>query len=329
MWSDAEILLLKATSMEVALAAKLELLSREFALIQTKARDIPFWREILESQHVSIRDWIWLDALFRSRSFDLPLSGESMVPCLDLANHSAESTAYFHQDVVTHTTTLLLRDGCSLSPGAEVTISYGKDKPAAEMLFNYGFIDADSTAQNLVIPLDTLLENEADPDPSLAYKLHVFSAVPILELKIDNGGKVRWTAPFMYLLCTREQDGLTFEVKEKRGEKFLRMLWRGADITNMAGMLGILINAHELRQVVQFRAVSLLLDVVDRQLQGMRAEEQRIESARGDVCGSVLQAVLQLRSIEANILERSEKALKEERDQLLKDESVKAYLASS
>lgn len=323
MWSYAELSLLRATSLESAVAAKLALLTREFATIKEKTQDIPFWRDIL-AKGISLRDWIWVDALLRSRSFDLPYSGVSMIPCLDLANHSNENTAHFQQDPATEAVTLVLRDGCTVSRGQEVTISYGKDKSTAEMLFNYGFIDSSSVTQSLVLPLDEMLD-EAKDDPLLGAKLRIFNAAPMLELRIDDNGKARWSAPFLHLMCVFEQDGLTFKAEQGQGQQSQRMLWRGKDITGMIGMFDIFINAQNIREVVQFRAVSVLLGVVGKQLGRLRSQKQHA----GDVRPVVLKAALQLRSTEMDILDRCLRALKEELNQLLKDKDVASYLAKA
>ncbi|OIW31167.1 SET domain-containing protein [Coniochaeta ligniaria NRRL 30616] len=324
MWSEAELLLLRSTSLESAVAAKMALLAREFAAIQAKTRDIPFWRELL-SEHITLRDWIWVDALLRSRSFDLPYSGVAMVPCLDLANHSVANTAYWRQDPGSEAVTLLLPKGSSVSAGEEITINYGKDKPAAEMLFNYGFIDSSSGAQSLVLSLDEMLE-EAGNDPFLEAKLRIFNAAPLLELRIDEKGKARWSAPFLHLMCVQKQDGLAFETQERQGQQSQRMLWRGKDITSMAVMFDVFINAQNVREVVQFRVVSVLLGVVEKQLDRIRDGRR---SSEREVRQGVLQAALQLRSIETDVLERCLLALKGERDQLAQDKRVVAYTNKS
>lgn len=319
MWSEAELWLLRSTSLDSAVEAKMVLLAREFATIQNKTQHIPFWRELI-SKDITLRDWIWVDALLRSRSFDLPYSGVAMVPCLDLANHSIANTTYWRQDPDPNSeaVTLLLPKGSSVSAGEEITINYGKGKPAAEMLFNYGFIDSSSAAQTLILPLDDMLE-VVKGDPLLEAKLHIFNAAPMLELSVDENSKVRWSAPFLHLMCVHEQDGLAFETEERQGQRSQKMLWRGKDITSMGGMFDVFINAHNVRETVQFRAASLLLGFVQKQLDRLRDGPQASE--RG-VRQEVLQAALQLRSIETDILERCLGALEAERDQLLQDKGI-------
>lgn len=259
-----------------------------------------------------MQDWIWLDALFRSRSFDLPYSGPSMTPCLDLANHSTTNNALWQQDPDTKAVILKPREGCTISSGDEVTISYGKDKPAAEMLFNYGFIDASSSTQSLVLPLDGMLPGWQKGDPFLEDKLHFFGKAPLLEFKIDEKGVPRWIAPFLYLLCVTERDGLGFGVQD--GGRWA-MLWNGRDITRIAGMFDVFINAQEIRETIQHRTMVIVKGVAERQLEQMRRSEKKVKTAAG-VRETVRQAVLQLREIETDILERCQEALKEKVDRL-------------
>lgn len=215
------------------MAAKITLLERGFATITEKTRDIPFWREVFDLGHVSLRDWNWVDALFRSRSFELPYSGISCVPCLDLANHRdlavddkggiISSTAYFQQDPETEAVTLLLREGRSMAAGEEVTISYG-EKLAGEMLFNYGFIEWSRSALNdMILPLDGMLEEVKD-DPLLESKPAVFNRVLMLELTTDEKDRRRWSAPFLYLMYVYKQDGLTSKVEERQRQQSQQIL---------------------------------------------------------------------------------------------------------
>lgn len=146
-----------------------------------------------------MRDWILLDALYRSRSLGLPKSGESMVPCLDLVNHSSKATAYFDENAKGGVS-LHLNGGCMVPAGSEITIDYGRDKSPAEMLFSYGFIDEDSNARRLVLPLLPLQD-----DPLAVAKLRVFGTQPKLEISEDEDGNPCWAAPFAYLMCLNEE----------------------------------------------------------------------------------------------------------------------------
>ncbi|KAB5562806.1 hypothetical protein GE09DRAFT_1056586 [Coniochaeta sp. 2T2.1] len=336
MWTVEERSLLKGTSLESPVAAKMTLLEREFATIRETTRAVPFWREVFDSGHISLCDWIWVDALFRSRSFELPYSGVSCVPCLDLANHRdfevddngmvTPSTAYFQQDPETEAVTLLLREGRTVAAGEEITISYG-DKSAGEMLFNYGFIEWNRSGLNdMVLPLDGILEEVKD-DPLLEFKLAAFDGAPVLELTADGKGHWRWSAPFLFLLCVYEEDGLSFRTEERQGQQSQRMHWKGKDRTAMIGMFDVFINAQDVRELVQYRAVSALMKFVEKQIARMESVDRLAASveAREEV-----EAISSsLRSAEKRILKDSLEALRLEQHKLQQAESVVAYTSKS
>ncbi|KAH8908024.1 hypothetical protein BR93DRAFT_584825 [Coniochaeta sp. PMI_546] len=105
---------------------QLVLSSPEYKVVEhASAAWPPFWGESLSSD-IGLRDWIWVDALLRSRTFDLSYSGVSMIPCLDLANHSISYTAYWRQDVNNEAVTLFLLKGSSVPAGEVFTIIYGR-----------------------------------------------------------------------------------------------------------------------------------------------------------------------------------------------------------
>ncbi|KAI0833191.1 SET domain-containing protein [Hypoxylon sp. FL0890] len=307
MWTEPELSLLNGTSLESAVSAKLTMLTKEFDDLRAKVADLPYWNELLSiDRSVTIQDWIRLDALYRSRSLGLPKSGESMVPCLDLVNHSSQATAYFDEnskgDVV-----LYLRDLCAVSCGGEITIDYGKEKSPAEMLFSYGFVDTDTTARSLVLPLEPL-----DDDPLATAKLHVFGTQPKLELVEDENGIPNWSAPFAYLMCLNEEDGLQFRVlQETDGSRHLKMFWQDADVTDAPNTIKELIQDHELYQIFELRVITIVLNIIEQQLQEL-SEGRDGAKAPGSVKEEIWQAVSHLKSLERSVLDRCYQVLKEQ-----------------
>ncbi|KAI0143944.1 SET domain-containing protein [Hypoxylon sp. NC0597] len=321
MWTEPELSLLKGTSLESAVSAKLTVLTKEFDDLRAKAADLPYWNELLSiDESITIQDWILLDALYRSRSLGLPKSGESMVPCLDLVNHSSKATAYFDENS-TGDVTLNLRKGCTVSRGEEVTINYGRDKSPAEMLFSYGFIDSDSTSRSLVLPLEPL-----DDDPLAAAKLHAFGTSPKLELVEDENGIPHWSAPFVYLMCLNEEDGLQFRVlQETDGSRHLKMFWQDVDVTHAPNTVKDLIRGHELYQVFELRVITVILNIIQQQFQELSDSQGRAKAAES-VREEIWQAVSHLKSLETSILEKSLRALDEQRAQILEHDIVVGYL---
>jgi hypothetical protein len=320
LWTEDERLLLRGTSLEAALNAKLSALDAEFGLIQEKSSDFPAWNELLwEGQGaISFADWIRLDALYRSRCLELPRSGEAMVPCLDMANHSATPNAYYdenRQDEVV----LLPRPGVRLSPGDEVTISYGETKSAAEMLFSYGFIDLDATTgEGLVLPL-----NPFPDDPLAKAKLVAFGAPPRIHVARDrNAGTatapaaasiIRWSSPFAYLMCVNEEDGLEFRVLQERdGARQLCVFWRDEDVTNRTQDFETLIKDHPLAAVLRLRVVVAVQEALGAQLERIRQtapqDPNTPSSTQREECFGQAMA---LRAIETNLLEQAIESLEE------------------
>ncbi|ORY63027.1 uncharacterized protein BCR38DRAFT_344875 [Pseudomassariella vexata] len=320
MWTDAELSHLRGSSLESAVAAKLSVLTKEFNDVRARSSDLLYWNDLLWADEVfTVHDWVLLDALYRSRSLGLPKSGESMVPCLDLVNHSRQSSAYFEESS-NEEVTLLLREGCAVSSGQEITIDYGQGKSAAEMLFSYGFIDSDATAKSLVLPVEP-----TEDDPLAKAKLHVFGTPPTLQIHDSEDGVPQWTAPFIYLVCLNEEDGLNFALlQENDGSRHLRLHWQEEDVTDRAHELTALIDGHELRQIFELRAVTLIQERVEQQIKSLR--DSHSNAMPGIVRAEILQTALHLRNLEADLLERAARALEDQKTRLLADNSVIAYL---
>jgi len=131
-------------------------LLREFEKLKEATNGIPWCKTCWwEEQSFTIQDWILVDAWYRSRVLELPTAGESMVPCIDMVNHSRHANAYY-EETSNGSATLLLRPDVELDTGSEITISYGASKTDAEMLFSYGFIDEENTIEGLTLTLEPL-----------------------------------------------------------------------------------------------------------------------------------------------------------------------------
>ncbi|KAI1177207.1 hypothetical protein F4777DRAFT_219399 [Nemania sp. FL0916] len=323
LWSASELSLLRGTSLEPAVIAKHSALEREFDHIRDVTADLPRWNRLIGTgAAITLDDWVLLDALYRSRSLALPTSGESMVPCLDLVNHSNPATAYFEENTQDEVV-LLLRDGANLLEKHEVTIDYGHDKSPAEMLFSYGFVDPTSPARRIVLPLESM-----DDDPLAKAKLYVFGSAPTLKILDSETGVPEWDAPFVHLMCLNDEDGLNFQIlQETDGSQHLRMFWQGLDVTEKAEDMETLIKRHELCQVFRLRAVTVVSGMIQRQLQALAAYD-RNSGLAGDERPHIVQAASLLRDAEKDLFERTFQLLDNEKLQLLADESVKAYLSA-
>lgn len=130
-YNEEERGLLRGTSLESAVDAKVRSLEKEYDLLRESTSEIPWcqrdwWDE--ETGCISFDDWKHVDAVYRSRALDLPGAGHAMVPCVDMANHaSGESTMALYDTDSKGNAGLSLREGKekTLAVGSEVTITYG------------------------------------------------------------------------------------------------------------------------------------------------------------------------------------------------------------
>lgn len=120
--------LLRGTSLAEALDAKFASLEREFDQLRDATEGIPWcqqtwWDE--SSSALTLDDWRYVDAAYRSRMLDIPRSGLAMVPCIDMANHtSGDGVKALYEADSNGDAILQLRWGKTLQPGDEVTISW-------------------------------------------------------------------------------------------------------------------------------------------------------------------------------------------------------------
>lgn len=136
-WSESERAIATGTSLEAALSAKLNSLDREFTLLKERTSTIEWCKKYwwdANSGILTFHDWKAVDAMYRSRALDLPGTGHSMVPCIDMANHaSGDSTSALYETDSDGNAILVLREGKQLAANDEVTITYGDDKGACEV----------------------------------------------------------------------------------------------------------------------------------------------------------------------------------------------------
>lgn len=98
-------------------------------------------------------------------------------------------------------------------------------------------------------------------------------------------------------------DGLQFRVlQENDGSRHLKVFWQDVDAMHMLSTIKELIRDHELYQIFELRAITVVLDIVRGQL-------GELTGSRGEGWGSgtaeVRRAVSHLISLETAILERT------------------------
>ncbi|KAL2112005.1 hypothetical protein VUR80DRAFT_8780 [Thermomyces stellatus] len=327
MWHDHELPLLQGTSLESAVNAKLTELTREFDHFREETEELHSWVDVWKDRSLSLRDWILADAWYRSRCLDLPKSGTAMVPVIDMANHSPTPMARYDESD-DREAVLVLRHDASIARDDEVTITYGEDKSAAEILFSYGFIDTENSNRHLILPVPAF-----EDDPLLKAKLYSFGKPPMAELWLD-GDKPLWKSPFAYFMCLNEEDGLEFRtLQEVSGARQLRVFWQEQDVTDRVGDFEHLIAGHPMSVVFRLRVVTVVEELAETHLDRMKsaaasAEDEMLREIHGEPrqeCAVLAEA---LRDAESKVLEAVLAVLHEEKTELLNDKSVVAYLGS-
>lgn len=223
-----------------------------------------------------------------------------MIPCIDMANHSFNANGYYEQ-ISDNSVALFLRPDLKIEAGAEVTISYGTSKSAAEMLFSYGFLDEQSDTKAITLPLEPF-----EDDPLGKAKVAAFAGRPVVRISLVDG-KIEWESPFLYLMCLNEEDGLEFKVLQQNdgSRSQLRVFWQGADVTEKSTTFEVLISQHQLEDIFRLRVVALLHNGIRQQLERLHESEDVVQSLVSIVGERCQSAALQLRKAETGLLEEA------------------------
>ncbi len=281
LWNDEERLLLTGTSLEAAVESKLKSLDREFTLLREKTTSIDWCRQYwwdTEIVVLTFDDWKQVDAMYRSRALDLPGTGHAMVPCIDMANHASgdDTTALYDTDD-NGNAVLVLRDDKNLIANDEVTITYGDEKGACEMLFSYGFIESTmKSARELFLDLEI-----PDDDPLKLAKKAVSNTAPGFRLFVD-GDSVGWEGSFVWLIVVNEEDGLEFKLLQNtNGERELQASWKDEVVPDMS-KLQTLAQNELLWDVFNLRAVTTLQYRIEQQLIRLEGSKKYIDELLKD-----------------------------------------------
>ncbi|EEA25623.1 hypothetical protein TMatcc_006145 [Talaromyces marneffei ATCC 18224] len=346
LWTEDELVLLYGTSLKDAVDHKLSALEAEFDRLRDATRSIAWcerewWDE--ETGQLTLDDWKIVDAMYRSRALDLPGSGHVMVPCVDMANHaSGEETVALYETDKERNAVLQLRWGKKLKREEEVTITYGDEKGASEMVFSYGFLENSvEDARQLFLPIDI-------PDDDLLKqakkRISGKKTAPGLRLAVENG-KTVWESDFIFWGCVNEEDGLSIEmIQPVEGPVELKALWKGEiEIGQVIPGLPPNSNLRELRTILsqdplwdlfQLRAAVLVQQCLQSRVEMLGGEmEMAFESVEHDADGSqtgvrsaVYEMIRKLRLGETALLQWGLKDLANEIDQLMASQAVQEYL---
>lgn len=142
--------------------------------------------------------------------------------------------------------------------------SYGDQKGACEMIFSYGFLEAEmASARDIFLDLEI-----PDDDPLKRAKNAVADCLPGVRLT-DSESEFIWESEFVWIICVNEEDGLQFKIaQELNGEQQLQMSWLDRELSEIA-QLKDLLRQSPLWDVFQLRAISILQDRVEQQLRSL------------------------------------------------------------
>jgi hypothetical protein len=302
-YSEGERELLQGTSLADAVEQKLRSLENEFDSLRTSTEEIHWckqhwWDE--RTGHLTIDDWKQVDAMFRSRALELPGTGNAMVPCVDMANHaSGNKTVAVYDTTERKRAVLQLRQGKCLKQGDEITITYGDEKGASEMIFSYGFIESGVTnAGQLFLDLDIPTD-----DPLRLAKRAVCKEAPGVRLYTKENGEIGWESKYVWWSCVNEEDGLSFQILQATdGGKELKVLWKKVELETER--LEEVLASDSMRDIFQLRAVVVLQKRIERQASELEeTEEQFLEGIHlPEVRRTTWETIKMLRALEFEFL---------------------------
>lgn len=273
-WSPSELQLLIGTTLAPAISAKLKALRREYDSLCSAAVNTR-WYGVVQD-HLDFDDWLQVDSMYRSRALDFPQIGHCMCPCVDLANHAAgEDTVAIYEKDENGDAVLLLRDGKVVPEDGEVTITYGDEKGACEMLFSYGFLDDKmESAETLFLSLTF-----ADDDPAAKAKMEVADCAPGFKLVDAGDGEVDWAGDFVWILCVNFEDGLRFELaRTTEGEEEAQAFFIDEELTGGTAQLRGLLAKSGQWDLYRLRAIAILQQRVFDQLQVLFRTQDDLEA---------------------------------------------------
>lgn len=325
-WSEDERALLVGTSLEAALGAKLKTLDREFDVLRESTADIEWCKQHWWSAEaeLSIDNWKHVDATYRSRTLDLPRTGHATVPCIDMANHASgeEASAVYETDS-NGNAILVLRAGKTVKKGDEVTISYGDEKGACEMMFSYGFLEEDRAfAKELFLDLDI-----PEDDPLRMAKKAAANSPPGFRL-LARDGTVEWESDFVWLLCINEEDGLEFQLRQtNEGDTQLCVCWKKREIPDLSKFRQLL-EKDDRWDVIHLRAITTLQSRVESQLVRLNGsdEDARKVQEYSDIRAEAEASAMELRDLEETLMLMAYQSLEESKNELFGSDAVQAYL---
>jgi hypothetical protein len=302
-YTEEEKDLLFGTSLHDALDQKLRSMETELGHLKECTQHVPWCQRYWWDENTlrsTFENWVLVDALYRSRALDLPGIGHAMVPCIDMANHaSGIDTVALYEIGEDGRAILQVRPGKNIEKGQEVTITYGDDKGACEMVFSYGFLENGiSTAKVIFLDLDI-----PDDDPLRMAKKTANDVAPGVRLSIESDGKLHWESSYIWWACVNEEDGIDFRVaQENDGNRRLEVVWKDQQID--PSQLSKVLADDQKWDIFRLRAVVMLQERVSLQVTHLEASDELFveNRRRSEVREEVWTLIGRLRALEGSLL---------------------------
>lgn len=198
----------------------------------------------------------------------------------------------------------MLMEGKELKKDQEITITYGDEKGACEMLFSYGFIDehmesAETLFLSLIIPEDDVCKTAKMNIAQCAPGFKVIDVptrrdgrgVDPEKAASNNSGsspggqtvttneKFDWTGDFVWLLCVGYEDGLEFRLARTTDgqDDEVEATFNGETVKSASDLRHLLAQSP-LWDVYKLRAVVLLQQRVFEQMQVLDSTQEDAEN---------------------------------------------------
>lgn len=293
--------LLQGTSLATALEQKLSRLEIEFEHLRASTQGVKWCRNCWwdeERRILDLEDWKLVDAMYRSRAFEVPQGqGDSMSPVIDMVNHASDGKYNAAFVVDGQKNLVLVCKDRPIKEGDEVTILYGFGG-ACEMIFSYGFLEEKAqSAREIFLPLSI-----PDDDPLKRAKVEFAQEAPAVRLFVDEQGGIQWESALLWWACVNEEDGLEFEVlRLNNGATELGARWKGT--TLHASDLRKKLSEDPQKDVYMLRAIVFLQDCVETQGGKLAIGQEAFNAGvAGGVRGSAVDMIRRLRDLEMELL---------------------------
>ncbi len=308
-WNEDEIRLLDGTSLHAAVAAKFNSLHREFQTLKERTQDLSWAQEMFwKDENLKVEDWFLIDSWYRSRCMEMPIGGTTMVPFLDLLNHSSKPNCHYvmNEDEEIE---LKLNPGSVVETGQELFINYGPEKSAGEMLFNYGFVEKSTLFEFLIGHIEqSVMMPAVMPDQD--HKLTCYGrrfGTPKMKIS-GKKDKLKLESAFVMFLMLEEKDGMEIKtIKDEDGDEDYLAMWQGIDVTDRLDKLELILKRHPRKDLFDIRSMFIYHTLINHQMGLMQAAEDFEAEFEDDKLSEdevqIHKAASELRAIESTILD--------------------------